>query len=67
MKICMLLPFTVFGTYGGMQSHVYSLSEQMASMGHDVTVIGENLGDERHETINGVKRIGIKSKSVSIH
>ncbi len=61
MKICMLLPFAVFGTYGGMQSHVYFLSEQMATMGHDVTVIGENLEDERHETINGVKRIGIKT------
>ena len=57
----MLLPYTVFGTYGGMQSHVYSISEQMASMGHDVTVIGENLGAERSETINRVKRIGIRA------
>jgi len=61
MKICMLLPFAVFGTYGGMQSHVYALSEQIALMGHDVFLIGENIGANKFEIINGVKRIGIKT------
>jgi glycosyltransferase involved in cell wall biosynthesis len=57
----MLLPFTAFGTYGGMQSHVYSLSEQIALMGHDVSLIGESIGANKFEIINGVKRIGIKT------
>jgi glycosyltransferase involved in cell wall biosynthesis len=57
----MLLPFAVFGTYGGMQSHVYSLSEQIALMGHDVSLIGESIGANKFEIINGVKRIGIKT------
>jgi glycosyltransferase involved in cell wall biosynthesis len=55
----MLLPFAVFETYGGMQSHVYSLSEQLALMGHDVFLIGENFHVDKVEVINGVKRIGI--------
>lgn len=61
MKICMLLPYAVFGTYGGLQSHAYALSEKIASMGHDVSLIGENIGTNRFEVVNGVKRIGIKT------